>query len=159
MTEKFPLDRFVEVQILTYAPALAELRRGAKRTHWMWWIFPQLAKLGRSSTAQQFAIHSVKEAPAYLDHPILGPRYLECVTALQDLTTSDADDVFGEFDAKKLRSSLTLFALAYPHPLFSVALARWFSGPRYPTKLQLRSEEPTSELQSLMTNSIAVSGL
>src|SRR3546814_3809023 len=79
MTEKFPLDRFVEVQILTYAPALAELRRGAKRTHWMWWIFPQLAKLGRSSTAQQFAIHSVKEAQAYLDHPILGPRYLECV--------------------------------------------------------------------------------
>src|SRR3546814_1422373 len=63
--------------ILTYAPALAELRRGAKRTHWMWWIFPQLAKLGRSSTAQQFAIHSVKEAQAYLDHPILGPRYLE----------------------------------------------------------------------------------
>src|SRR3546814_7917031 len=91
MTEKFPLDRFVEVQILTYAPALAELRRGAKRTHWMWWIFPQLAKLGRSSTAQQFAIHSVKEAQAYLDHPILGPRYLECVTALQDLNTSDAD--------------------------------------------------------------------
>src|SRR3546814_15498425 len=79
----------------------------------MWWIFPQLAKLGRSSTAQQFAIHSVKEAQAYLDHPILGPRYLECVTALQDLNTSDADAVFGEIDAKKLRSSLTLFELAY----------------------------------------------
>src|SRR3546814_6012447 len=114
---------------------------------WMWWIFPQLAKLGRSSTAQQFAIHSVKEAQAYLDHPILGPRYLECVTALQDLNTSDADAVFGEIDAKKLRSSLTLFELAYPHPLFSAALDRWFSG---------RSEEHTSELQSLMRISYAV---
>src|SRR3546814_8616835 len=98
-----------------------------------------LAKLGRSSTAQQFAIHSVKEAQAYLDHPILGPRYLECVTALQDLNTSDADAVFGEIDAKKLRSSLTLFELAYPHPLFSA-----------------RSEEHTSELQSLMRTSYAV---
>ena len=126
MTDEFSLDRFVEVQGLAYAPALAEIRRGAKRTHWMWWIFPQLAKLGRSSTAQQFAIHSVKEAQAYLDHPILGPRYLECVTALQDLNTSDADAVFGEIDAKKLRSSLTLFELAYPHPLFAAALDRWF---------------------------------
>src|SRR3546814_1355378 len=95
------LFRSGEVQILTYAPALAEVRRGAKRTHWKWWIFPQLAKLGRSSTAQQFAIHSVKEAQAYLDHPILGPRYLECVTALQDLNTSDADAVFGEIEDRK----------------------------------------------------------
>lgn len=88
MTDEFSLDRFVEVQILAYAPALAELRRGAKRTHWMWWIFPQLAKLGRSSTAQKFAIRSLKEARAYLDHPVLGPRYLECVTALQHLRIS-----------------------------------------------------------------------
>src|SRR3546814_11321661 len=103
----------------------------------MWWIFPQLAKLGRSSTAQQFAIHSVKEAQAYLDHPILGPRYLECVTALQDLNTSDADAVFGEIDAKKLRSSIILLELAYQPPLFSAALDRCFSGPRATMTLQL----------------------
>lgn len=137
MTDEFSLDRFVEVQILAYAPALAELRRGAKRTHWMWWIFPQLAKLGRSSMAQQFAIRSVKEARAYLDHPVLGPRYLECVTALQHLDTSDAVAVFGEIDAKKLRSSLTLFELAYPHPLFGAALDRWFSGVRDTRTLHL----------------------
>src|SRR3546814_11611799 len=77
MIDEHSLDRFVEVQILTYAPALAEIRRGVKRTHWMWWIFPQLTDLGRSSTTQQFAIRSVKEARAYLDDPILGPRYLE----------------------------------------------------------------------------------
>src|SRR3546814_4807498 len=84
----------------------------------MWWIFPQLTDLGRSSTTQQFAIRSVKEARAYLDDPILGPRYLECVTALQDLDMSNPVAVFGEVDAMKLRSSLTLFELAYPHPLF-----------------------------------------
>lgn len=137
MTDELSLDRFVEVQVLAYAPALVEIRRGAKRTHWMWWIFPQLAELGRSSTAQQFAIHSVKEARAYLDHPILGPRYLECVTALQDLNISDADAVFGEIDARKLCSSLTLFELAYPHPLFGAALDRWFGGVRDTRTLRL----------------------
>src|SRR3546814_15141290 len=96
----------------------------------MWWIFPQLTDLGRSSTTQQFAIRSVKEARAYLDDPILGPRYLECVTALQDLDMSNPVAVFGEVDAMKLRSSLTLFELAYPHPLFGAALDRWFGGER-----------------------------
>ena len=137
MTDEFSLDRFVEVQALAYTPALAEIRRGSKQTHWMWWIFPQLTKLGRSSTAQQFAIRSVKEARAYLDHPVLGPRYLECVTALQRLDTSDAVTVFGEMDAKKLRSSLTLFELAYPHPLFGATLDRWFSGVRDARTLEL----------------------
>lgn len=116
MIDEHSLERFVEVQTLTYAPALAEIRRGVKRTHWMWWIFPQLINLGRSSTAQKFAILSVKEARAYLDDPVLGPRYLECVTALQDLDTSNPVAVFGEVDAMKFRSSLTLFELAYPHP-------------------------------------------
>ena len=137
MIDKHSLDRFVEVQILTYAPALAEIRRGVKRTHWMWWIFPQLTDLGRSSTAQQFAIRSVKEARAYLDDSVLGPRYLECVTALQDLNTSNPVAVFGEIGARKLRSSLTLFELAYPHPLFGAALDRWFGGERDPMTLRL----------------------
>jgi uncharacterized protein (DUF1810 family) len=89
------LDRFVDAQTSTYATALAEIQRGAKRSHWMWFIFPQLAGLGRSSTAQHYGIRSADEARAYLDHPVLGPRYVECVEALQDLATRDAQAVSG----------------------------------------------------------------
>ncbi|MEL0212411.1 MAG: DUF1810 domain-containing protein, partial [Novosphingobium sp.] len=118
------LDRFVEAQTLSYKTALAEIRRGAKRSHWMWYVFPQFAGLGRSSTAQHFAVRSLEEARAYLDHAVLGPRYLECVAALQDLATSNAEAVFGDIDATKLRSSLTLFEAARPNALIAAALDR-----------------------------------
>lgn len=131
------LDRFVEAQTLAYQIALAEIRRGAKRTHWMWFIFPQIAGLGRSATARHFAIRSLAEARAYLDHPVLGPRYLECVTAIQDLPNSNPVPVFGDVDAMKLRSSLTLFEAAKPHPLIAAALDRWFGGERDPATLAL----------------------
>lgn len=131
------LDRFVEAQASTYATALAEIRRGAKRSHWMWFIFPQLAGLGRSATAQAYGIRSVEEAGAYLDHPILGARYLECVSALQDLPGSDPVAVFGDTDAMKLRSSLTLFESVRPQPLFDAALTRWFDGKRDEVTLRL----------------------
>ena len=131
------LDRFVEAQTIAYATALDEIRRGAKCSHWMWFIFPQLAGLGRSSTARHFAIRSIEEARAYLDHPVLGPRYLECVAALQDLATRDAVTVFGSIDAMKLRSSLTLFEAAKPYPLLTVALDRWFGGIRDPATKKL----------------------
>lgn len=124
------LDRFVEAQTGLYATALAEIRRGAKRSHWMWFIFPQLAGLGRSETAKQFAIRSIDEAAAYLAHPVLGKRYAECVAALQDLVTSDPIAVFGDIDAMKLRSSLTLFEAVKPSPLLAAALDRWFGGQR-----------------------------
>lgn len=137
MPDESSLDRFVEAQTLAYAGALAEIRRGAKRSHWMWYIFPQLAGLGRSSTAQHFAIRAADEARDYLDHPVLGPRYIECVTALQDLPISDPLAVFGEIDAMKLRSSLTLFEAARPTPLLSAALDRWFGGQRDETTLRL----------------------
>jgi len=137
MPDENSLDRFVEAQTLAYPSALAEIRRGAKRSHWMWYIFPQLAGLGRSSTARHFAIRSIDEARAYLDHHILGPRYRECVTALQDLSSSDPVAVFGETDALKLRSSLTLFEAAREHPLFTAALARWFGGERDPRTVSL----------------------
>ena len=123
-------DRFVEMQTLTYAPALAEIRRGKKVTHWMWWVFPQLAGLGQSSTSRQFALQSLDEAQAYFNHPVLGPRYIECVTALQDLATNDPVAVFGTVDAMKLHSSLTLFEAASAHPLIAAALDRWFGGAR-----------------------------
>ena len=99
MTEAFDLERFVAAQAGSYESALAEIRRGAKRGHWMWFIFPQIAGLGRSEMAERYAIGSVEEARAYLAHPVLGARYLECVAALQDLTRNDAVAVFGQTDA------------------------------------------------------------
>ena len=131
------LDRFIAAQASVYATALAEIRRGAKRSHWMWFIFPQIAGLGTSRTAQYYAISSLAEARAYLEHPVLGARYLECVGALQDVPLSDPAQVFGPIDAIKLRSSLTLFEAARPHPLFGAALNRWFAGQRDTATLAL----------------------
>ncbi|MDO9367434.1 MAG: DUF1810 domain-containing protein [Sphingopyxis sp.] len=130
MSDVEGLARFVAGQEEVYPRALAEIRRGAKRSHWMWYIFPQLAGLGRSAMAQRYAIAGLDEARAYLAHPILGARYLECVEALQDLTASDPVVLFGEVDAMKLRSSLTLFEAASERPLFTAAMMRWFSGAR-----------------------------
>ncbi len=134
------LDRFVEAQTLLYPTALAEIRRGAKRSHWMWFIFPQIDGLGRSATARHFAIRSLDEARRFIDHPVLGSRYMACVEALQDLASSDAAAIFGEIDAVKLRSSLTLFEAARPHALFAAALERWFGGERDAATLALLRE-------------------
>lgn len=141
MPDATSLDRFVEAQTLAYPGALAEIRRGAKRSHWMWYIFPQLAGLGHSATARHFAIRSADEAQAYLDHPVLGARYLECVTALQDLPISDPVAVFGQIDAMKLGSSLTLFETIRPSPLVAAALDRWFGGIRDEATLRLLSDD------------------
>lgn len=142
MADENSLDRFVEAQTLTYQTALSEIRRGSKRTHWIWYIFPQLSGLGRSPTARHFAIRSIEEVRAYLDHPVLGPRYRECVEALQDLSGSDAQAVFGAVDAMKLRSSLTLFETAKPYSLFTAAIDRWFGGERDQATLEmLRSSD------------------
>lgn len=137
MTESHDLDRFVAAQDGSYDTALAEIRRGAKRSHWMWYIFPQIAGLGRSAMAQRYAISSMGEARAYLEHPLLGPRLRDCVSALQDLTRGTAETVFGEIDAIKLRSSLTLFSEAGGGPLFEAALARWFGGVPDPATLSI----------------------
>jgi uncharacterized protein (DUF1810 family) len=126
-----PLQRFADAQDEgdTYAHALAELRAGRKTSHWMWFVFPQIAGLGRSATAQHFALESVEEAQAYLDHPRLGARLLECTRALAELSGATAEDVLGEVDAMKLRSSMTLFARAAPHqPLFQRVLDHYFGG-------------------------------
>lgn len=130
VTDPHGLARFVEAQEAAYSTALAEIRRGAKRTHWMWFIFPQLAGLGHSATARHFAIGSIEEAMAYLADPILGGRLRECVDALQDVVGRTATEVFGPVDATKLKSSLTLFAEAGGGPIFDAALERWFGGER-----------------------------
>jgi uncharacterized protein (DUF1810 family) len=141
MPDGTSLDRFVEAQTLAYPGALAEIRRGAKRSHWMWYIFPQLAGLGHSAMARHLAIRSADEARGYLDHPVLGPRYLECVTALQDLAVSNPVAVFGEIDAMKLCSSLTLFEAVRPSALLAAALDRWFGGQRDAVTLRLLSND------------------
>ena len=130
MADPHDLTRFVDAQDGSYDTALAEIRRGAKRTHWMWFIFPQLAGLGSSAMARRYAIASMEEAQAYLAHDLLGRRLRESVAAVQDLTDTNAQEVFGKVDAMKLRSSLTLFGEAGSEPLFAAALDRWFAGER-----------------------------
>ncbi|WP_188063201.1 DUF1810 domain-containing protein [Sphingobium sp. KCTC 72723] len=132
------LQRFLDAQHPAYATALTELRRGRKTTHWMWFVFPQLAGLGRSPTAQHYGIASLAQARAYLEHATLGQRLQECVRALQDLPHGNsAAGVLGDVDAMKLRSSLTLFEAAGGGGLFSAALERWFGGVRDDTTLAL----------------------
>lgn len=130
MTDRDDLGRFVTAQSGVYHVALAEIRRGRKQSHWMWFIFPQVAGLGTSAMAQRYAIASLDGARAYLAHPLLGPRYVECVTSLQALPASSAEAVFGPVDAMKLRSSLTLFEAASAPAIVAAALERWFGGRR-----------------------------
>lgn len=112
-----------------YALALSEIRQGEKKCHWIWFVFPQLAGLGRSPMAREFAISGRAEAEAYLRHPILGPRLLECCQALIDLPGHSAVGIFGSIDAMKLRSSMTLFATIAPEEcLFGAVLQRFFEG-------------------------------
>lgn len=137
MDDSHDLDRFVAAQAGSYAQALAELRAGAKRSHWMWYVFPQLAGLGRSAMAEHYAIRSLAEARAYLAHPLLGARYRACLEALAGVAPPDAVRVFAPVDALKLRSSLTLFEAAGGGAPVTAALARWYGGERDPATLAL----------------------
>jgi len=131
MDDPYDLARFVAAQDAggTYQRAVAELRAGRKASHWMWFIFPQVAGLGRSPTAMRFAIGSLDEARAYLAHGVLGPRLAECAGILADLTGHTAEQIFGAIDSMKLRSSMTLFHRADPgNPLFGQVLDRYFGG-------------------------------
>ncbi|WP_432561226.1 DUF1810 domain-containing protein [Kineococcus sp. SYSU DK003] len=129
--DPFDLERFLDAQSSSYEQATAELRAGRKTSHWMWWTFPQIAGLGRSSTSQRYAISGLDEARAYLAHPALGDRLRECARILLDLPDKDAVAVFGDVDATKLRSSMTLFAATDPdEPTFSAVLEEYFGGER-----------------------------
>jgi len=129
MDDSFNLQRFVDAQAPIYSQALDELERGRKASHWMWFIFPQVEGLGRSATAQQYAISSAEEAQAYLQHAVLGPRLVECVNALLGLDGRTAEQIFGDTDTLKLRSSLTLFlAASGGEQVFEDALDKYFDG-------------------------------
>jgi uncharacterized protein (DUF1810 family) len=129
--DPYDLGRFVAAQDGggVYDGAVAELRGGRKVSHWMWFVFPQIAGLGRSATARTFAISSIEEASAYLRHPLLGPRLMECTGIVADLQDRTAEQVLGLIDAQKLRSSMTLFMHAAPEqPLFRRVLEVYFDG-------------------------------
>ena len=128
--DTFELQRFIEAQQQTYEVALTELQAGEKRSHWMWFIFPQLAELGRSPTAQFYGIRSLQEARSFLAHPVLGRRYRECVSAILEWAdTKSAVEILGDVDAMKLRSSLTLFEVASGDALFAETLKSFFASP------------------------------
>ncbi len=140
MDDPFDLRRFAEAHDAggTYDNALRELRAGRKTSHWMWFVFPQLAGLGRSATARRYAVSGPDEARAYLAHPVLGPRLRECARTLATLPTDDPVAVLGSVDAQKLRSSMTLFALVAPdEPVFHQVLDRCFDGQDDPLTRQL----------------------
>lgn len=129
--DRFNLQRFLKAQDPVLAEVVAELRSGRKRTHWMWFIFPQVAGLGFSPTSQFYAIGSVEEARAYLDHPVLGRRLRQCVAFLLAGESSSAFTVFGQPDTMKFQSSLTLFAgISEPESVFDQALEKFYKGER-----------------------------
>ena len=129
--DPYDLQRFVAAQDAgsTYDRAAAELRAGRKASHWMWFVFPQIAGLGFSPTSQKYAITSLQEAQAYLEHPVLGPRLTESAAILAHQPGRSAEQIFGDLDAQKLRSSMTLFMRAAPgEPLFRQVLDQYFGG-------------------------------
>ncbi|WP_174298346.1 DUF1810 domain-containing protein [Sphingomonas bacterium] len=128
--DPFDLDRFVAAQADSWAQALAELNAGLKRSHWMWYIFPQIAGLGRSDTARRYAIRSMDEARAYLAHPLLGPRLADATAALLRHPARTAEQMLGAVDAIKLRSSLTLFVAAGAGSPLDIALWTFFADER-----------------------------
>ena len=136
MNDARQLQRFVEAQAASYADALAELRNGHKRTHWMWFVFPQIAGLGHSAMAQRYAIASRDEAAAYLAHDVLGPRLRACTQAMLSVPDRTANEILGTPDDIKFRSSMTLFDAVAPNDVFAEALARFYRGQRDPATLE-----------------------
>jgi uncharacterized protein (DUF1810 family) len=135
----FGLQRFVDAQASTYPSALGEITAGAKQSHWMWFVFPQLKELGRSSTAQYYGLVSIKEAKSYLAHPLLGPRLREITQATLEAPASSLHALFGVPDDVKFKSSMTLFEQADDSvgSIFGQALDRWCNGDRDGTTLDL----------------------
>ncbi len=136
--DTYDLNRFISAQHEVYNRVLKELKSGMKRTHWMWFVFPQIHGLGHSATAEYYAIKSIEEAQAYLNHPLLGPRLLECAEAVLAVEGRSASQIFGYPDDLKLKSSMTLFAsVADSGSLFVRVLDKYFLGERDVRTLQI----------------------
>jgi uncharacterized protein (DUF1810 family) len=140
------LERFVAAQDPVWNDVVAELRAGRKRTHWMWFVFPQIAGLGRSPMSQRYALASLPEAAAYADHPLLGARLRQTTGLMLAHAGQPAESILGGVDALKLRSSMTLFALACPEePCFAAALEAFWEGAPDPATLELVPVQPAPE--------------
>jgi uncharacterized protein (DUF1810 family) len=141
--DPFNLARFLDAQRSSYHTALEELQSGRKRSHWMWFIFPQLRGLGHSATAQFYAIASLDEARAYLAHPVLGPRLHTCTSAATSLRGRSLTTIFGSPDDLKFRSCMTLFAAAAPDSIFATALQTLCDGQPDAATLRLLQPAPS----------------
>jgi uncharacterized protein (DUF1810 family) len=136
--DPYDLNRFIEAQETNYDDALSELRAGRKRSHWMWYVFPQLSGLGNSAMSYRYGIRSEDEARAYLEHPVLGPRLIECGEAVLAVENRSAHDILGSPDDLKLRSCATLFAhVSPPGSVFERILDKYYSSERDPRTLGL----------------------
>jgi uncharacterized protein (DUF1810 family) len=140
MSDPYDLQRFVDAQDSVYANVRAELAAGRKRSHWMWFIFPQVAGLGFSAMAQRFAIGSRAEAVAFLAHDILGPRLIECTGLVMNVTGKTIHDILGSPDDLKFHSSMTLFAAVSDNPLFTDAITRYFAGAKDQATLDILAQ-------------------
>ena len=128
MADPFDLQRFVDAQAPVYSRVIAELRQGQKQSHWMWFIFPQLAGLGHSPMAQRFALRSREEAVAYLGHGLLGPRLRQCAALVNAVAGRTIREILGSPDDLKFRSSMTLFGAVSSEPEFTAAVAKFYGG-------------------------------
>jgi uncharacterized protein (DUF1810 family) len=143
MTDPFELQRFVDAQAPLYAQVMSELRNGRKRSHWMWFIFPQIAGLGHSATARRYAIASRDEAVAYLEHLTLGSRLRECTETVCGIEDGSIGEIFGSPDYLKFRSSMTLFEAVSGDSIFRSALDKFCAGERDPATLAvLKKQSP-----------------
>lgn len=139
MTDPFDLNRFVQAQNPVFGAVQAELARGRKQTHWMWFVFPQVAGLGFSAMSQRYAIGSRAEAEAYLAHPVLGPRLIECTRLVLAVDGRTINAILGAPDDSKFRSSMTLFGAVSDEAVFDDALAKYFAGERDGATLEILS--------------------
>ncbi|MBR1175923.1 DUF1810 domain-containing protein [Bradyrhizobium sp. KB893862 SZCCT0404] len=137
MTDPFDLDRFVRAQNPVFRDVQGELARGRKQSHWMWFVFPQIAGLGFSTMSQRYAIGSHAEAVAYLAHPLLGPRLIECTRLVLGVEGRTINAILGAPDDAKFRSSMTLFGAVSDEPVFDQALARYFASERDAATLEI----------------------
>jgi uncharacterized protein (DUF1810 family) len=137
MTDPFDLNRFVQAQESVYSRVVSELSAGRKQSHWMWFVFPQVAGLGLSATSQRYAIASRKEASAYLDHALLGPRLIECTRLVLAVRERSIRAILGSPDDAKFRSSMTLFEAVSDNPIFGEALEKYFAGERDGATLEI----------------------
>jgi uncharacterized protein (DUF1810 family) len=140
MTAPFDLERFVRAQDPVYRNVQGELARGRKQSHWMWFVFPQVAGLGFSAMSQRYAIASREEAKAYLAHPVLGPRLIECTRLVLAVEGQTINAILGAPDDAKFRSSMTLFGAVSDEPVFDQAIARYFAGERDGATLEILSK-------------------